>query len=90
VYPGVRSDWEAMSDTGHVPAGLIYTYCILDLPFSGVLDTVLWPFDRWRHCHKAVDKEQTSRIQGPNQGTAPNAGVRGAHRDSDFTGRPRR
>ena len=49
VYPGVRSDVETMSDRGHVPAALIYTYCIIDMPFSAVLDTLLWPFDR---CHR--------------------------------------
>lgn len=47
VYPGVQADVEGMSDTGHVPAALIYTWCITDMPFSAVVDTLLWPFDRW-------------------------------------------
>jgi len=78
VYPGVQADVEAMSDTGHVPAALIYTYCMIDMPFSAVLDTLLWPFDR---CHRHTNAEPGAAPNGGPATAIGNSGVtEGRHR----------
>lgn len=38
----------ALHGPEHLPAWLVYSYAVIDLPFSAAFETLLLPYDLWR------------------------------------------
>ena len=54
VYPGVRNDAYCLSHPSEADIPCLQWMLVVDLPFSAVLDTLLWPFDASRLNHKST------------------------------------
>jgi uncharacterized protein YceK len=72
TYPAVQADWAGLHGGGEIPGWVSFPYCIIDLPFSAALDTVLLPYDSWRK-HNDTNYWYQARTNSPPGAWSPEA-----------------
>jgi uncharacterized protein YceK len=58
VYPGVRDNAYYLAHPSEADLPFLQWMNIIDLPFSAVLDTLLWPFDAHRLSRQSTPPEE--------------------------------